>query len=181
MFGDTFVHTARLGPRLALGMAITVLVIAAARCQRPGRLATTPRRRRGEGVDAVLPVTSRSEAVDFAHSLLAAPTSGVRRSSPGAPGTVDDDGIWRAVSERPLAALVYTASQQPRPLAWLVHTVSQLGVGADDTGWRAALAAMDDSTWAEWLCDTSAMDWRQRASVAMTMRDAVAEYAAGQR
>ena len=183
MFGDTFLHTAQLvTASTSWGVMVAVLVIAAAAIALWARTVLTARPRRAQRVAAVLPVTSTGEAFDFAHSILAARTCDAPRFV-GVPDTVDHDGIWRAVAERPLAALVYTASQQPQPLAWLEHTVGTLGVGDHDGGWRAAVEAVAavDSTLGEWVKSASAMERRQRGSVAVVMRDAVAEYAAGQR
>ncbi|MDO2394678.1 hypothetical protein QRB38_12750 [Mycobacterium avium subsp. hominissuis] len=133
-------------------------------------------RRRG------LPVTSTCEAFDFAHSILAARTCDVPRLV-GVPRSVDHDTLWRAVAQRPLTALVYAASQQPRPLAWLEHTVRQLVGDDQDGGWRAAVEAVAavDSELCAFVKSASTMERRQRGSVAIVMGDAVAEYAAGRR
>ena len=183
MFEDTFLHTAQLvTSSMSWGTPIAVLVIAATAIALLARELVPARRRRSARREAVLPVTSTSEAFEVAHSLLAATTCDVPRLV-GVPASVDHDGIWRAVSQRPLAALVYTASQQREPMAWLEHTVSNLGVGEENDGWRVAVEAVAtvDSRLCEWVQSAAAMERRQRASVAVVMRDAVAEYAAALR
>lgn len=183
MFGDTFLHTAQLvTASMSWGVMVAVLVIAAAAIALWARTVLTARPQRAQRVAAVLPVTSTGGAFDFADSILAARTCDVPRLV-GVPRSVDHDMLWREVAQRPLTALVYTASQQPQPLAWLEHTVRQLGGDDHDGGWRAAVEAVAavDSTLGEWVKSASAMERRQRGSVAVVMRDAVAEYAAGQR
>lgn len=183
MFRDTFLHAAQLvTSSMSWGIPIAVLVIAAAAMALWARTVLTARSRRAEGVEAVLPVTSTGEAFDFARSVLAARTCDVPRLV-GVPRGVDHDMLWRVVAQRPLTALVYAASEQPRPLVWLEETVRQLGGGDQDGGWRAAVEAVAavDSRLCEWVKSASAMERRQRGSVAVVMRDAIAEYAAGQR
>lgn len=183
MFEDAFLHTAELvTSSMSWGIPIAVLVIAAAAMALWARTVLTARPQRAERVEAVLPVTSTGEAFDFARSVLAAKTCDVPRLV-GVPGSVDHDMLWREVAQRPLTALVYAASEQPRPLAWLEETVGQLGGDDQDGGWRAAVEAVGavDSMLCEWVKSASAMERRQRGSVAVVMRDAVAEYAAGQR
>ncbi|ASX03559.1 hypothetical protein CKJ56_13400 [Mycobacterium intracellulare subsp. chimaera] len=181
-FTDAYLHMAQLAAWLPWGIATTVLVSAAVAFVLWSRAVATPRPRRAERLETVLPVTSTSEAFAFAHSLLAVTTCDVPRLV-GVPGSVDHDRLWREVAHRPLTALVYTASWQPRPLAWLEHTVSGLGVGDQDGGWRAAVEAVAavDSTLCEWVKNTAAMEPRQRGSVAVVMRDALTQYAAAQR
>lgn len=179
MFTDASLRTAQLAPWLTWVITVTLVVLAAAviaGCVAVVLEFRAAERRRG------LPVTSRGEAFDFAHSILAARTCGVPRLV-GVPRSVDHDMLWREVAQRPLAALVYAASQQPRPLAWLEHTVCQLGSGDPDGGWRAAVEAVAavDSELCAFVKSASAMERRQRGSVAVVMRDAVAQYAAGQR
>lgn len=182
MFTDASLQMAQLAPGLRDAIAITVVVFAAAAIALWARTVLTAHRRRAERVEAVLPVTSPGEAFAFAHTVLAARTCDVPRLV-GVPGSVDHDGLWREVAQRPLTALVYAASEQPRPLAWLEHTVRQLVGGDEDGGWRAAVEAVAavDSTLCESVKNTAAMESRQRGSVAVVMRDAVADYAAGQR
>lgn len=179
MFTAAYLRMAQLAAWLPWGIATTVLVCAAVAFGLWSRTAATPRPRRDERLEAV---TSTSEAFAFAHSLLAATTCDVPRLV-GVPGSVDHDGLWREVAHRPLTALVYTASWQPRPLAWLEHTVSRLGIGDQDGGWRAAVEAVAavDSTLCEWVKNTAAMEPRQRGSVAVVMRDALTQYAAARR
>jgi len=183
MFGDTFLHTAQLvAASMSWGIPIAVLVIAAAAIALWARTVLTARPQRAQRVEAILPVTSTGEAFDFAHSILADRTCDVPRLV-GVPGSVDHDMLWREVAQRPLTALVYAASQRRRPLAWLDETVRQLGGDDQDGGWRVAVEAVAavDSALCAFVKSASAMERRQRGSVAVVMRDAVAEYAAGQR
>lgn len=182
MFTDAYLRLAQLASWLPGAIAITVLVAAAVALGLWSRAAAVPHARRAERLEALLAVTSPSEAFGFAHSLLAATTCDVPRLV-GVPGSVDHDELWREVAQRPLTALIYTASWQPRPLAWLEQAVSRLGVGDQDAGWRAAVEAVAevDSTLCEWVKNTAAMESRQRGSVAVVMRDALTRYTAARR
>lgn len=176
MFTDTVSLTAQLVTWISWGIAITLLVMLR------WRTVATARPRRAERGDGLLPVASRSEAFEVAHSVLAATTCDAPRLV-GVPRSFDHDGLWRTVAEPPLAALVYTASRQPEPLAWLEYTVRQLCGAEQDAGWRAALEAVAavDSALCEWVKNASAMERRQRGSVAVVMRDALSQYVAAQR
>lgn len=182
IFTDASLQMAQLASWLRDAIVITVVVVAAAAIALWARTVLTARRGRAERVEVVLPVASPGEAFDFARSVLAARTCDVPRLV-GVPGSVDHDMLWREVAQRPLTALAYVASEQPRPLAWLEHTVRQLVGGDEDGGWRVAVEAVAavDSTLCESVASAAAMQRRQRGSVAVVMRDAVAEYAAGQR
>lgn len=183
MFENTFVETAHVAQNLLLfGLVITALMLVPAAMEY-WKIRTAAVRRCGdESVEPVFPVASTREALGFSQSLLAVTACNAPRFV-SVPADFDHDGMWRAVTERPLAALVCAASQQPRPLAWLEHTVLQLGSSDQDAGWGAAVEAVAavDSTLCQWVKNASAMSRRQRDSVAITMRDAVERYAAARR
>jgi len=175
MSGDIFLDLAQLVPSwtwrgIPIAIAAGVVTLRA-------RTVLTAWPQRAERVEVVLPVISTGEAFDFARTVL------IAGRCVCVPGSVDHDGLWRTVAQRPLAALVYAASEQPWPLAWLEEMVGQLGGDDEDGAWRAAVEAVGpvDSRLCEWVKSASAMERRQRGSVAVVMREAVAEYAAGQR
>lgn len=176
---DPFLYTLQhLAPWFLPAATIMVLMDAA--------MAIMLWRRRGEraerGDAALAFVVSPREALSFSRLLLSVTTSDVPRLV-GVPAGFDQDGLWRVAAERPLAALAYTASHQPRPLTWLKHMVGQLSSGDQEAGWGAAVEAVAalDCTLCEWIKNISAMERHQRDSVAITMRDAVERYAAARR
>lgn len=139
------------------------------------RIEEIARSRPAVRVEELLPLMSASEARALANSLLTAMSPDVPRLAV-APVDFDENGLWREIAERPLTALIYTASQHPRPLAWLEHTVSRLGAGEHDAGWAEAVEAAGavDSALCQWVKGASVMCRGQRDSVALVMREAVA-------
>jgi hypothetical protein len=176
MLAHPVLHTAELAGWLQQGIAFIIAVGVVRAAVSVARQVVTARRARADRLGELLRVASPSDAFEVAHSILAATTCDVPRLV-GVPDSVDHDGLWRAVAERPLTALVYTASQQPEPLAWLEHTVGDLAVG-DQDAWRVAseTAEAAHSKLGEWVRNAAAMERRQRSSVAIVMREAVTRY-----
>jgi hypothetical protein len=86
--------------------------------------------------------------------------------------------LWCSVAVAPLAALLYTASPKGNGLglAWLATLTGPLCDEHSAAGWRQAAALTDvDALFSSRVSDIGSWDARQRASLGVTIRDAVAD------
>jgi hypothetical protein len=93
---------------------------------------------------------------------------------------VCDAGFWEAVSEAPLAAMLYAASPRGngKGIGWVLRAVDSLhddnNTSLGQPGWYSAARDLaSQPVFRHALLRTLALDARQRDSMVMTMRDAL--------
>jgi hypothetical protein len=95
-------------------------------------------------------------------------------------GSFRHEPLWCTVAVQPLTALIYTASSKGNGLgwSWLSTMTAGLGDANSAAGWHEAAAAVGDvdHELRRWFSHFANWDPRQRVSVGITIRDAVADY-----
>jgi hypothetical protein len=140
-------------------------------------------RRRGRRRALSFPVDSVDQAFRFAEDAL-----GVNRwtHQPGGyVGPGSGAGVWETLAVLPLAALAFAASkpQHTDPMQWLTRTVDQLATDGSDRAWQLAAEAVGvaNTHLHDAFVRTTNMSQRQRDSLVLVMRDALAPLVAVRR
>lgn len=140
-------------------------------------------RRRGRRRALNFPVNSVDQALRFAEDALGVNKSSQQSAGYGGPRT--GAGLWETVAVLPLAALAFAASkpQHTDPMQWLTRTVDQLAADGSDRAWQLAaeaIGAAANTHLHDGFVRTTNMSQRQRDSLVLVMRDALAPYLAVQ-
>lgn len=128
-------------------------------------------------------ITTPDQAVTAANTMMQMSAVGLGSGA----DQVSDAGIWEANTEGPLSAMLYAASPMgnSKGMDWVllaVDNMAKLDPDADrsllkEPGWAAAAHIVRDIPyWYNALTRTLDMDARQRDSIALTMRKAVAPW-----
>lgn len=136
-------------------------------------------RRRGP---LTLPVRSVDQAFRFAEDALRVSTWS--RSPGGYVGPRTGAGLWESCAVLPLAALAFAASKShASPMQWLTRTVDELATDGTDCAWQLAAEAVGGANidLHEAFVRAMNMSQRQRDSVVLVMRDALAPLVAVRR
>jgi len=148
---------------------------------RPQKTLVWPAGVRAMVTDPTRSITTPGEALTVAEVMLA--TSGVGFGGAANSTAVAADGLWESSASRPLACLLYAASDlgNGHGMPWVLQAVENLGVDSDDDtaaaptkpSWLAAYGLCPHPILAEPLMRVLSMSDRLRDSVAITVAKAV--------
>lgn len=122
--------------------------------------------------DPTTPVSTATDAIDTAHLLLGRALT----------GSANVDSIWTTAAEGPMAALLYAGSGHvtAKGIEWVLQALDNPGEDdgkSDAPGWYSAARYLaEQPLFANALLRTVAMDPRQRDSVILVMREALAPW-----